>query len=62
MVIIMNLKDIYYLVGYIICDGFLMWYLPSDTFIEIIIDIVIATTCMVGVYTILRFIYNKKRH
>ena len=44
----MSLEDIYYLVGYIICDAFLMWYLPSDTIVEVIIDIIIATVCMVG--------------
>ena len=56
----MSLEDIYYLVGYIICDAFLMWYLPSDTIVEVIINIIIATVCMVGVYTIIRFIYNRQ--
>ena len=56
----MSLEDIYYLVGYIICVAFLMWYLPSDTIVEVIIDIIIATVCMVGVYTIIRFIYNRQ--
>lgn len=37
----MSLEDIYYLVGYIICDAFLMWYLPSDTIVEVIIDIMV---------------------
>lgn len=56
----MSLEDIYYLAGYIICDAFLMWYLPSDTIVEVIIDIIIAAVCMVGVYTIIRFIYNRQ--
>ena len=56
---IMNLEDIYYLVGYIVCDVFLMWYLPSNTIVNVIINIVIATICMVGIYTIIRFIYKK---
>lgn len=55
----MNLEDIYYLVGYIICDVFLMWYLPSNTIVNVIINIAIATICMVGIYTIIRFIYKK---
>ena len=35
-------KEILYnVIGYIICDLFLIWYLPNDTWLEIGINIVI---------------------
>lgn len=58
-VIIMDLEDIYYLTGFIICDIFLFWYLPTENFVEIIIDIIIMVLCMVGVYAIIQAIYDK---
>ncbi|WP_304652927.1 DUF6007 family protein [uncultured Ligilactobacillus sp.] len=44
---------LYNVIGYIICDLFLFWYLPNDTWLEIGINIVIIVVAMFGVYAIL---------
>lgn len=53
-------KEILYnVIGYIICDLFLIWYLPNDTWLEIGINIVIMIVVMFGVYMILDVILKR---
>lgn len=61
MVIIMDdkLNIIYNVIGYIICDIFLFWYLPNDTWYDIMINIVIMTLVMFGVWGLLTILGNK---
>ncbi|MBF0758556.1 hypothetical protein E4T91_07330 [Ligilactobacillus murinus] len=55
-------KEILYnVIGYIICDLFLIWYLPNDTWLEIGINIVIMIVVMFGVYMILDVILKRPR-
>ncbi|MBU5279733.1 DUF6007 family protein [Ligilactobacillus animalis] len=55
-------KEILYnVIGYIICDLFLFWYLPNDTWLEIGINIVIMIVVMFGVYMILEVILKRLR-
>lgn len=55
-------KEILYnVIGYIICDLFLIWYLPNDTWLEIGINIVIMIVVMFGVYMILEVILKRLR-
>ena len=55
-------KEILYnVIGYIICDLFLFWYLPNDTWLEIGINIVIMIVVMFGVYMILDVIFPNSR-
>ncbi|GAB9259026.1 MULTISPECIES: DUF6007 family protein [Ligilactobacillus] len=55
-------KEILYnVIGYIICDLFLIWYLPNDTWLEIGINIVIMIVVMFGVYMILDVILKRLR-
>ncbi len=55
-------KEILYnVIGYIICDLFLFWYLPNDTWLEIGINIVIMIVVMFGVYRILDVILKRPR-
>lgn len=61
MVIIMDdkLNIIYNVIGYIICDIFLFWYLPTDTWYDIVINIVIMILVMFGVWGLLTILRNK---
>lgn len=61
MVIIMDdkLNIIYNVIGYIICDIFLFWYLPNDTWYDIMINIVIMILVMFGVWGLLTILGNK---
>lgn len=61
MVIIMDdkLNIIYNVIGCIICDIFLFWYLPNDTWYDIMINIVIMTLVMFGVWGLLTILGNK---
>ena len=52
---------LYNVIGYIICDLFLFWYLPNDTWLEIGINIVIMIVVMFGVYMILDVILKRPR-
>ncbi|MEY8737584.1 DUF6007 family protein [Lactobacillus sp. AN1001] len=52
---------LYNVIGYIICDLFLIWYLPNDTWLEIGINIVIMIVVMFGVYMILDVILKRLR-
>lgn len=52
---------LYNVIGYIICDLFLFWYLPNDTWLEIGINIVIMIVVMFGVYMILDVILKRLR-
>ena len=55
-------KEILYnVIGYIICDLFLIWYLPNDTWLEIGINIVIMIVVMCGVYMIVEVILKRLR-
>lgn len=55
-------KEILYnVIGYIICDLFLFWYLPNDTWLEIGINIVIMIVVMFCVYMILDVILKRPR-
>lgn len=55
-------KEILYnVIGYIICDLFLILYLPNDTWLEIGINIVIMIVVMFGVYMILDVILKRLR-
>lgn len=55
-------KEILYnVIGYIICDLFLIWYLPNDTWLELGINIVIMIVVMFGVYMILEVILKRLR-
>lgn len=55
-------KEILYnVIGYIVCDLFLIWYLPNDTWLEIGINIVIMIVVMFGVYMILDVILKRLR-
>ena len=55
-------KEILYnVIGYIICDLFLIGYLPNDTWLEIGINIVIMIVVMFGVYMILDVILKRLR-
>lgn len=55
-------KEILYnVIGYIICDLFLIWYLPNDTWLEIGMNIVIMIVVMFGVYMILDVILKRLR-
>ena len=55
-------KEILYnVIGYIICDLFLIWYLPNGTWLEIGINIVIMIVVMFGVYMILDVILKRLR-
>ena len=55
-------KEILYnVIGYIICDLFLFWYLPNDTWLEIGINIVIMIVVMFGVYMTLDVILKRPR-
>lgn len=55
-------KEILYnVIGYIIRDLFLFWYLPNDTWLEIGINIVIMIVVMFGVYMILDVILKRLR-
>lgn len=55
-------KEILYnVISYIICDLFLFWYLPNDTWLEIGINIVIMIVVMFGVYMILDVILKRLR-
>ncbi|WP_056959747.1 DUF6007 family protein [Ligilactobacillus murinus] len=46
-------------IGYIICDIFLFWYLPNDTWYDIMINIVIMILVMFGVWGLLTILGNK---
>ena len=61
MVIIMDdkLNIICNVIGYIICDIFLFWYLPTDTWYGIMINIVIMILVMFGVWGLLTILGNK---
>ena len=61
MVIIMDdkLNIIYNVIGYIICDIFFFWYLPTDTWYNIMINIVIMILVMFGVWGLLTILGNK---
>ena len=61
MVIIMDdkLNIIYNVIGYIICDIFLFWYLPTDTWYDIMLNIVIMILVMIGVWGLLTILGNK---
>lgn len=61
MVIIMDdkLNIIYNVIGYIICDIFLFWYLQTDTWYNIMINIVIMILVMFGVWGLLTILGNK---
>lgn len=61
MVIIMDdkLNIICNVIGYIICDIFLFWYLPNDTWYDIMINIVIMILVMLGVWGLLTILGNK---
>lgn len=61
MVIIMDdkLNIIFNVIGYIICDIFLFWYLPNDTWYDIMINIVIMILVMFGVWGLLTILGNK---
>ncbi|GAA2957755.1 hypothetical protein GCM10011538_06550 [Ligilactobacillus murinus] len=61
MVIIMDdkLNIICNVIGYIICDIFLFWYLPNDTWYDIMINIVIMILVMFGVWGLLTILGNK---
>ena len=61
MVIIMDdkLNIIYNVIGYIICGIFLFWYLPTDTWYDIMINIVIMILVMFGVWGLLTILGNK---
>ncbi|MCI5942805.1 hypothetical protein FAX13_06320 [Ligilactobacillus animalis] len=52
---------LYNVIGYIICDLFLIWYLPNDTWLEIGVNIVIMIVVMFGVYMILDVILKRLR-
>ena len=52
---------LYNVISYIICDLFLIWYLPNDTWLEIGINIVIMIVVMFGVYMILDVILKRLR-
>lgn len=52
---------LYNVIGYIICDLFLIWYLPNDTWLEIGINIVIMIVVMFGVYMIIDVILKRLR-
>ena len=54
-----KLNIIYNIIGYIICDVFLFWYLPSDTWYDVIFNIVIMILVMFGVWALLMILRNK---
>ena len=54
-----KLNIIYNIIGYIICDIFLFWYLPTDTWYDIVFNIVIMTLVMFGVWGLLMILRKK---
>lgn len=54
-----KLNVIYNIIGCIVCDIFLFWYLPNDTWYDVIFNIVIMTLVMFGVWALLMILRTK---